>query len=149
MLGETGQFSPRDFLRSTYPDVDVRTTQLPGRLQGCVDLERRIVWLAEGLTHVEERCVLAYEIGQLIRGPLPEDPVVAAAHRRDAEDWAARMLISTEALVDGFSLFRRLPEIAEWLEVDLPTLRARLRGLTDHEQDAAMEALGRQQPSAA
>jgi hypothetical protein len=123
------------------PAVHVVITELDGPVQGCVDLGRRIIWLDSQLSPVEQKCVLAYEIGQLLHGPLPEDPCAAAAHRRDCEEWAALRLIPVEALLDAFRMFRELPAIAAWLDVDDATLRTRLRCLTDAEQDAVMAAI--------
>ncbi len=74
---------------------------------------------------------------------------MAAAHRRDCEEWASCMLIPAASLIDGFALFRHLPEIAAWLDVDLPTLRMRLRTLSDDEQDDMMDAIRRFQSAAA
>lgn len=59
------------------------------------------------------------------------------------------MLIPAASLIDGFALFRHLPEIAAWLDVDLPTLRMRLRTLSDDEQDDMMDAIRRFQSAVA
>lgn len=135
------RFSPLAYVRDRYPDVRVIEMDLPGRIQGCVDHEQCIIWLSAGLTEVQRRCTLAYEIGQLQQGPTPKDPCTAAAHQRAAEDWAARVLIPEDGLMAAFRFSCNLPMIAAYLHVDLPTLRARLRGLTDSEQDAVMAAV--------
>ncbi len=142
-------WNPWSAVATDFPEVKIVTRELPERVQGCVDPGRGIIWLAEGLSPVEQRCVLAYELAQLHRGPLPEDPCMAAAHRRDCEEWAARMLVPVESLCGAFSMFGYLETIAEWLDVDLPTLRQRLRSLTDAEQDALMEAIRRSQSAVA
>jgi hypothetical protein len=131
------QWDPWSVAASQHPDVQVIVTEtLPPRMQGCVDHKRRIIWLAADLTKIQARCTLAYEIAELQQGPIPADPCTAAAHRRAAEEWAAIMMIPTEALLDGFLTAGSIPEIAARLGVDPPTLRARLRGLTNDEQDA-------------
>lgn len=140
MWGEP-DWSPWSHLAEHHRDVRVRRTLLPGRLLGCVDLQRRIIWLDTDLTEVQERCTLAFELGQLEHGPVPANPCLAAAHRRASEDWAARMLIPTGRLLAGFSVSFDLSQIADVLEVDCPTLRARLRGLADDEQDMVMDVL--------
>lgn len=124
-----------------HPVVQVVITELDAGLHGCVDVGKRIIWLDSGLTPTQQRGVLAYEIGQLLRGPLPADSCAAAAHRRDCEDWAARRLVPLSDLLDAFLMFSDLPGMADWLDVDLPTLRARCRGLTDDEQDQVMAAI--------
>lgn len=142
--GEVSErWCPDAYLKHRYPDVRVYDVELPGRLQACVDHEQRIIWLRAGLTAVERRSALAYEIGQLEQGPTPLDPLCAAAHERAAGDWAARMLIGTDALMDVFACCDSYAAIAECLDVDLPTLRTRLRGLTDAEQDRVLEAIQR------
>lgn len=122
---------------------------LPGGIQGCVDHERRIIWLSKNLTRVERDCVLAYEIGQLLQGPTSSHPCLAAAQRRAAEDWAAQMLIPTEEFLAGFAVSFDLREIADYLEVDLRTLRTRIRGGSDEEQDRIMAGLAQSRSSAA
>lgn len=135
-------FDPERYALQHHPGVEViETDRLPGRVLGCVDHVKGIIWLARGLSEVERRCTLAFELGQLEQGPTPVDPFLAAAHQRSAEDWATRMLIPAECLFSGFRLSRELPVIAAFLQVDLPMLRARMRAMTDEEQDAAMAAI--------
>lgn len=141
MQGEAERWSPLTHVREQHADVQVLEAELPGEIQGCVDHGRRIIWLREGLTRIQKVCTLAYELGQLQQGPTPDDPCLAAARQRAAEDWAARMLIPEDSLPDGFRISHDLAVIAAYFEVDLPTLRARLRGLTDVEQDAIMAAI--------
>lgn len=148
MLGEAERFCPRQYLYERHPGVRIEEMELPGGLQGCVDHEQRIIWIATGLTRVQRRCTIAYELGQLRQGPTPTDPYLAAAHRRAAEDWAARMLIPTAQLLDGFRCCSDIPSIAEGLGVDTPTLRARLRNLTDEEQDALLDVIRGMRPVA-
>lgn len=114
---------------------------LPGELLGCVDLEKRIIYLAPGMDEVRARCTLAFELGQLEQGVAPEDSCLARAYQRAAEEWAARMLIPAHDLYAAFLGSAYLPQIAAMLNVDLPTLRTRLRGMTDEEQDGVMHAL--------
>lgn len=141
MLGETAPWRPESYLREHHPDVRVFEVDLPGGAQGCIDHDQRVIWLDRRLSPVERRCTLAYEMGQLQHGPTPEDPCLAAAHCRASEDWAARMLIPTSLLLDGFRCYSYIPAIAEGLEVDAATLRTRLRNLTDEEQDAVMDVI--------
>lgn len=139
--GESERFRPDSYVRQQHPAVRVLEMELPGDIQGCIDFEQRIIWLDSRLTVVQRRCTLTFEVGQLQQGPTPNDPCLAAARQRAAEDWAARMLIPTGCLMGAFRISYDLAVIAAYLEVDLPLLRARLRGMTDGEQDAAMAAL--------
>lgn len=134
-------WDPEAYVRAKHPDVQVVEMDLPMPWQGCVDHEKRIIWLAAGMSEVDRRCTLAFELGQLEQGPAPADPFLARARQLAAEDWAARKLLDLPTVLDGLRVARTLPEIAAVLAVDTPTLRARLRGLSDSEQDAAMEAI--------
>jgi hypothetical protein len=135
------EWDPWSVVSAEHPDVQVIETTLPNQLQGCVDHKKRIIWLATGLTAVQRRCTLAFEIAQLQQGSTPIDPCLAAAHRRAAEDWAALMLIPSESLVRACRSTQTVPGAALLLGVDAATLRARFRGMTDDEQDMVMAAL--------
>lgn len=149
MRGNSNRWDPWAFVREQHPDARVVITPLlPDRVLGGVDHNRRIIWLALGLTEVQARSVLAYEIAELQQGPTPPDPCLAAARRRAAEDWASLMLISTEELVDACRGNHTVPGIALALGVDSATLRARFRGLTDDEQDVVLAAVYAQSLSA-
>lgn len=141
MQGETAAWNPRAYLRRHHPDVRVIETDLPGQLLGCVDHEQRVIWLARGLDEVGQRCTLAFEIGQLQRGPTPQDPSLARVHQWVAEEWAAIRLIPFQRMCEAFRTVATIPEAAALLAVDTPTLRTRLRALTDPEQDAVMAAI--------
>lgn len=135
------RWCPDEYLRSRYPSVRVEETALQGRLQGCLERDKGIIWLSIGLTPIERRCTLAEEIGQLHLGPTPEDPCMAAMHRRAAVDWAARMLISSEEFVEAWANCLDLVTMAAYCDVDLPMFRARIRAASDADQDAAMTAI--------
>lgn len=141
MWGIPELWCPWTHVREEHPDVQVYEVELPGGLLGCVDHEQRTIWLRAGMPVAQQRCTLAFEIGHLERGPTPQEPELAQARRNDATDWAARRLIPTSSLVFAFRRSTYLGEIAVDLGVDLPMLRARLRGLTDDEQDAVMDAI--------
>lgn len=147
-------WQPCVYLEVRHPEwVVVDTDGLQAGVLGAVDYVQRVIWLAEGMTDVQRRCTLAYEIGQLERGPTRHDPVVAVAYARAAADWAARMLVPIEELCMAYASTRCLPgramnaEMARLLDVDEPTVRARRRNLTDDEQDAVADA-GRGMPVA-
>lgn len=141
MRGSRDAWCPWIYRAERHPDVQVVEMELDGREQGCVHVRRRTIWLDLRLTAVEARCRLAFGLGLIEFGPTPEDPRVAAACRRAAEEWAARQLVPPDALVAAFGRSGYLDEIANMLEVDMPTLRARIRGATDEEQDASMRAI--------
>lgn len=132
---------PVRYLTERHPGVRVVEKRLPGSIQGCVDHEQRIIWIDSGLSVVQRRCTLAFEIGQLQLGPVSADPRWAAAHQREAAEWAAQMLIAVTDLIAAFQCCPTITDMAGCLGVDLPTVRTRIRCLTDDEQDDAMAAV--------
>jgi hypothetical protein len=115
--------------------------KLRDRVQGCVDVRRRIIWLDADLTPVQARCVLAYEIGQYEQGPTPTQPCQARAAQKAAEEWAALMLVSTEDFVSAWAHCLDLATMAARCHVDVPTFRARIRAASDSDQDLALQAI--------
>lgn len=119
----------------------VETRELPDRVQACVDHERRIIWVAAGLSPAQRRSVVAYELGEMHQGPAPVDPCLAAAYRRAAEEWAALMLIPTEEFIAAWVGCLDLSAMAARCGVDLPTFRCRIRAASDADQDAVIQAI--------
>lgn len=84
------------------------------------------------LTQAERRSVLAHELEHVERGPFPrwmtprEEAAVSAA--------AARKLIRLHDLGEALAWADHPAEVAEELWVDIPTVRARLAGLTRDER---------------
>lgn len=92
-----------------------------------------------GRPWVRERCVLAHEAHHALRGPFPrwlqprEEEAVSRA--------AARYLIPFPRLLDAVAWSREPNEVADELDVDLPTLEARVRGLHPSERAALVRKL--------
>ena len=68
------------------------------------------------------------------RGPLPRNPVLAAREESAVEQEASRLLIDLDALADALKWAHNLPEAADVLWVDVPTLQVRLDHLHPAEQ---------------
>lgn len=142
MWGSRAAWCPWAYVREKHPDVQVRETErLVGLALGCVDHEKRIIWLAPGMSEAQQRSTLAYEIAQLEQGPSPTDPCLARAYQRAAEEWAALMLIPSEDFISAWVGCLDLPELAARCGVDLPTFRARIRAASDADQDAAVQVI--------
>ena len=139
MTAET--WDPWAYVEERHPDVQVVVMALEGRLQGCVDLRRRINWLADSLTPVQARCVLAFEIGRLQQGPKSDDPRVERAQKFAAQEWAALMLVSSEDFVAAWANCLDLSSMAARCGVDVPMFRARWRAASDSDLDAWLEAV--------
>lgn len=100
--------------------VEVRTSALPQGWLGAYDDPRRRILLARGLTPVEQRCVLAHELGHALRMHVG----TSAAAERAAERFAARVLIDPAALRAACAWARDDVELAEELDVTVDVLRA-------------------------
>lgn len=149
MWGSRDAWDPRTYVELRHPEVRVEVMELQGRVQGCVDVDRRVIWIDAKLSPVQARCALAYEIGEYEQGPTPADPCMARAHQRAAQEWAALMLISSEEFVAAWANCLDLASMAARCGVDLPTFRARIRAASDAEQDAAMAAIANTRLSSA
>lgn len=142
-MGDTEReraWSPWRYQRTHHPDVIIYEAELAGNMLGCVDIAGRRIWLDNRLTQAEKRSTLAHELGHLERGSLC-DSTGDAIEERSVEEWAARQLIDARALARALRWSCRIDDIAEELWVDEHLVRARLRGLTDDEQDLMMRAL--------
>lgn len=94
------------------------------------------ILLRKGLTQAERRCTLAHELAHHRLGHVAGcDRKGADRQEAEADALAARWLITLEDLADA-ELWGRYPsEVADELWVDLPTFKARVRGLTRDERD--------------
>jgi Zn-dependent peptidase ImmA (M78 family) len=100
--------------------IEVRTARLPSGWLGAYDDPRRRILLARGLTPVEERCVLAHELGHALRMHVG----TSATAERAAERFAARILIDPVALRAACAWAHDDVELAEELGVTVDILRA-------------------------
>lgn len=142
-VGETEPgrpWSPWRHLRTRFRDVRVYELELDGDLLGCVDVDRRLIWLDSRLTEAERRCTLAHELGHLERGSACS-PGAGSREEQAVEEWAAVRLIDARALARALQWSCRVEEIADELWVDEHAVRARFRTLTDEEQDLILVAI--------
>lgn len=101
-------------------ELEVLVARLPPDWLGAYDDRRRRILLAPGLTPVEQRCVLAHELGHALRMHVG----TSAADERAAERFAARVLIDPAALRHACAWARDDVELAEELGVTVDVVRA-------------------------
>lgn len=89
------------------------------------------VFIRHGLTQAQRRAVLLHELTHLERGPAPRGGV--RLDEQQTRETAARWLVPLENLADGLVYCSNDRELAQYLWVDLGTVRSRLSSLTDHE----------------
>jgi len=100
--------------------VEVHVAQLPYDCLGAYDHSRRRVLLARGLTPVEQRSVLAHELGHALFAHVG----TSAIDERAAERFAARVLIDPAALRAACAWARGDDELADELGVTVDIVRA-------------------------
>ena len=90
----------------------------------------------------QRRSTLTHELVHLDRG---DTTCQSSRVERAVEAEAARRLIPLDALVDALLWSQDETEMAEELWVDVPTLVARIEGLTEAERDHVEAALARRE----
>ena len=121
--------------------VTIRNALLGTGVMGLWHESTNTVWLDVGLTAAERRCTLAHELVHAERGDVPcGDAVLDVRQEHRVEREAARRLVSWPALLEVSRWARTPVEAAEALDVDLPTLRARIAGLTPREHEVLRRA---------
>lgn len=118
---------------------------------GTVDPDTGEIVIAPGLTFEERRCTIAHELAHLDRGDTGHDPDHPDAWRYELRDeeateqLAARRLIWIDDLIDALAPGHDWCRVAAELEVDLTTLFARMRGMSDRERAYVWAELDRRE----
>lgn len=102
--------------------VDVRIAPLPCDWLGAYDHASARILLAPGLTPVEQRSVLAHELGHAVR----MDSGESAPAERAAERFAALLLVDPRAVRAAGNWARDEDELAEELGVTVDVMRTYL-----------------------
>lgn len=97
------------------------------------------VTITTGMTQAERRCTLTHELVHLERGPCA--PGQEEREEEIVEREAARRLIDIRKLGETLAWAPHEDDAADELWVDVPTLRARLRGLHPAERHFLRERL--------
>ena len=115
-----------------FDHVRVVFDDLPPRRRGEIDFGTETITLQRRLDPTAQRCTLAHELVHLERGPV----VMCHAPReeRAVAAIAARRLVPIEALAEALRWSQDERAVADELSVDVRTVRARLRSLTDVER---------------
>ena len=118
------------------PDIEVSCRADLQGAEGAWVPSERVILLSGTLGWRARRSVLAHELVHLELGHQPSClPWFARRQERDAINTAARRLVPVEALAGALSWSQDVYELAEELDVDVPTVRARLDCLTNEEKD--------------
>lgn len=103
----------------------------------------KTIYIKQGLAPARARCIVARELLRLRWGRPPDTaPLALARIEKHLARQAARLLIPIDALVNAIRQAPTAREQAELLEVDQPTLKIRLDGLTEEEWSAVTAIVG-------
>lgn len=95
----------------------------------------RAIVMDKRLTQVERRSVLVHEIGHVIRGDVPcGNDVLDCRQESLVDQWAARKLITLDALIDALRWSDDPAEVADCLWVTEDLLEVRLAHLHPSER---------------
>jgi len=122
-------FHPWRRLRA-QPQIDVTWRAMPDRL-GATD-GRCVIVMHPHQSQVQRRCTLAHELAHIELGHVDG---CSDADERTATLLAARWLVDMEQLLSALRWAEDMREVADECWVDVPTLMARLDGLTCDERD--------------
>lgn len=129
------KWHPWRHLRDHFPHVDVHFVDLtPLGLRGRTTPHG--IEIHHTSRQRERRSTLSHEIGHVERGPVPDDPFLAAREEQVVEELTARRMIRLPELVDAvlWCQGRTDDEAAEELWVDHGVLLTRIRTLTPGER---------------
>lgn len=123
-------WNPWRFAAVHLPHVIIDTShRLPRGVAGLWRGDR--IWLCSTLDRAGRRSVLTHEVWHVRRGEVP--PWITEREERTVDDLASRDLIGLEQLIDGLRWSDQEAELAEVLDVDVHTVRCRLKNLTPDE----------------
>lgn len=118
-----------------FPRLLVARLRLPRGSSWWLPADQAVV-LDDRLGQAESRCRLAHELVHVERqDEYLEDQALDARREARVQQVAARRLIGHDDLVDALRWTNREAELADELWVDVPTVVARLAGLSDAEKN--------------
>lgn len=132
------------------PHIDLRFTDDDDLLDGAQAWyyhRLRAIVMDSRLSQVERRSVLAHELGHVIRGDVPCGSDILDGRQESVVDqWAARKLISLDALIDALRWSDDPHEVADALWVTVDLLEVRVAHLHPSERAAVRRGLGDESP---
>lgn len=131
------RYSPWRTLRG-LPHLTLLVTRLPKGQSWWLPVDEAIV-LDDRLDRVQRRCALEHELQHVFAGDCrltgsPDAARLTARREVQTDERAACRLISLDDLTDALVWALCPEEVADALDVDVRTARARIRALTDDEK---------------
>lgn len=124
------RYDPGHDAAERYPEWVIRHRPLGGVIPEVLCPTRKVILIESGHTWPEKRCSLAHAVAHLDLGhDKMRRGYFEAREEAGANQMAARRLITLDDLAEVLCWTRDYGEIAEELQVDVPTLRVRERHL--------------------
>lgn len=144
-------YSPWRRLRA-LPHLTVLITRLPKGESWWLPVDEAIV-IDDRLDRVQRRCALEHELQHAEAGDCritgtPDAARLTARRERETDARAARRLIDVDELADALAWALCVEELAEVLDVDVRTARARVLALTEAEKREIAARLARREDAA-
>lgn len=139
---------PWHYIRDKHPDVTVEFTDSCGQ-DGCLGRSHgKTIEIDRTSNQRERRGTLTHETHHHERGPVPQDPYLAAKEERTVELLTAQTLITIDDLIDAlvWNRFRVDDGTATDLWIDFDILLTRVQNLTDDERAHIDTELRRRSP---
>lgn len=125
-------------MREDFPEWGIHfAPSLPWGALGVTRWADQTVWLVDGLTQVQRRCVLEHERQHIILGGHSCDDV----DEQVVEQATARALVTLDDVRSAVRWSRDMREVAEHCWVTLDVLRCRVRHLHPAERAALAHAV--------
>jgi hypothetical protein len=137
-------YDPAADAAERYPDWVIRTADLGGVIPEVMSRSRRVILIEGRQNAAVRRCSLAHAIAHLDLGH--HETLAGWFENReeaDADDLAARRLITLEELGRALAWTRVRHEVAAELDVDLTMLAVREQGLDSSERRRLRRMLAR------
>lgn len=120
------KYEPGPDAATRYPEWVIRHRSLGGVVPEVLCPVRKVILIDSGQTWPEKRCSLAHAVAHLDLGHVQTaHGHFAGRQERDADQLAARRLITVRDLAAVLCWTRYRTEVAAELDVDLPTLATR------------------------
>lgn len=136
-------YSPWDDIRARHPGIHVERHGLRPARAAWIP-ECAVILLDHGLTVAQRRSALAHEIAHIDLRHAPERAGwFGMRQEREANELAARRLISVEAFADAYAYSHDDAQLAEMLNVDVGVIHVRVRHLHPSERHHIQQRMAR------
>ncbi len=121
----------------------IRRSPLPPSISGDICWPTKTITIDPTLSATVQRCTLAHELIHASRGPLPDEPTLAAREELAVEKATARALIDVRDLGEALAESPDPAYVSSLLDVDVALLTVRLDYLHPSERSYLAQRLAK------